>query len=523
MQATRTRGAAIALALAVVLTACATSDPADEPADVVDTDDTNGEDAAGDDAADDPAPAGGGELIVAMPGDIDNFDAHTNQLIQFEWVIRSTVFDRLVTYSTDLEVVPQLAASIDVNDDASEFTFTLVDGATFHDGEPVDADAVIASLERAAGADSVWAPRLELVESLDAPDDSTVVVTLSEPYAPFLDGLVSIAILSPESFDDAVSTPVGSGPYRFVEWLPNERIVLEANDAYWGPTPALDRIEFRPIPDAQVAYTNLQAGEIHVIADAPISLVDQLGSNVAGTIVEPGFTTSTSLLELMGTTGALADVRVRQAIAHAFDHDAVRQIAYSGAGESRWSPLPSGNWAYVEQEGYPYDLDAASALLEEAGVEDLEITLEVLTGFAEAEQIGRVWQQSLAEIGVTLNIEVSELSVWLDRYVSRDYDLIWNFFNVSGDPHSYFDVIMRPHLADQYDAPEVLDLIRDAVSTSDEAERAEVYATLQDRMVEDLPVLIVQSRPLQAIVADNVSGFALNPLGWADFTSTSVG
>ena len=213
---------------------------------------------------------------------------------------------------------------------------------------------------------------------------------------------------------------------------------------------------------------------------------------------------------------------VRQAVAHALDKDSIREIAYGGGGSSSWSPLPESSWAYSEQTGYEYDLDKAATMLAAAGESDLEFSLEVPSGFPEAEQLARVWQASLAEIGVTLNVNITEISVWLDAYVSRGYDATWNVFNVGADPHSFFDIIMTPHLADDYQNQTVSDLVLDATRISDEAARAELYSELQQILVDELPVMIVQSTPVASIAGPDVSGYEVNPLGWALLSQVTV-
>lgn len=456
-------------------------------------------------------PAAADQIVVALPGDIDNFDPHTNQLNIYQYAVRDLVFSTLVKYDVDLEIQPDLA-TFEVNDDATVFTFTLDPEAVFQDGEPVDSAAVVASLERAAGQeDSIFSPRLADVASYDAPDETTVVVTLNSPNAAFLAGLTDIAIIAPSNFDAVGSAPVGSGPYAFTSWEPNKQIELTRFDDYFGEPGATETIIEQPIPDQQVALNNLYSGSVDVITTASAATVAQVDASRA-TVVEPSSSNSLELIEF-NSSGKLADPRVRQALAYALDKESIREIAFGGGGSTAWSPLPESSWAYVEQEGYPYDLDKAKALLAEAGVSDLSFSLEILTGYPEAEQIARVWQASLAEIGVTLTPNVSELSVWLDAYVSRNYDATWNVFNVGGDPNSFFDVIMTPHLADDFPNQEVADLVAQAKSVSDQDARAELYAQLQAIMVEQLPAMIVQSAPVAAITAPSVTGYQINPLG----------
>lgn len=475
------------------------------------------------------SPDGGGEasagvsdeLVVALSGDIDNFDPHTNQLIIYEYAIRELVFSALVGYDVDLNLEGDLAESYEANEDATVFTFHLQPDAVFHDGTPVDAEAVIESLERAAdGVDSIWSGRLADVQSYDARDDATVVITLNSPNAAFLSGLASIAIVAPSGFDGASRSPIGSGPYEFVSWTANDSIVLERFDDYYGDPGATESIVYKPVNDQQVALNSLYSGDIDIISSVTAATAGQLDTERAS-IVEPAATNSLSLIEY-NSSGTLSDVRVRQALAMALDKESVRDIAYGGAGSIQWSPIPESSWAYAEQDGYEHDLDAARELLAEAGASDLSFTLEIPSGFPEAEQIARVWQASLAEIGVTMTPNVAELSVWLDAYVSRNYDATWNVFNVGADPNSFFDVIMTPHLTDDYVSPEVSELAAEALQVSDEDSRAAIYAQLQEILVDELPIMTVQFTPIYSVAASGVENYAVNPLGWPMLTGVTV-
>ena len=199
-------------------------------------------------------------LKVAISGDIDNFDPATNQLIAFQAAIANTVFDSLVSYDENLKIVPRLAAAYDVSPDATVFTFDLVDGATFHNGQQVTAE---------------------------------VVLTLDKPYAPFLTALTNLVILAPSSYENAVSEPIGSGPFKFINWTPNDRIILERNEGYWGQKPSYETLIFKPIPDPQVALTNLYAGEVDIVAEPSTAVFAQVDSSTAK-VVRPSVSNSTS-------------------------------------------------------------------------------------------------------------------------------------------------------------------------------------------------------------------------------------
>jgi peptide/nickel transport system substrate-binding protein len=460
------------------------------------------------------------QLVVAIPGDIDNFDPDTNQLITYEYAIRDLVFSSLVKYDADLKVVPDLA-TFSANADATEFTFKLNPKAVFQDGSAVNAAAVVQALKRAAGSKgSIWAPRLSGVKSYATPDPETVTITLNKPNADFLAGLTDIAILAPSSFASAKSKPVGSGPYSFVSWTPNQQIVLQRFGKYFGTAGRAQTIDEKPISDQQVALNDLYSGSVDIVASASTATTAQVDASRA-TVVTPKTSNSMDLIEF-NSSGKLADPRVRQALAYALDKSSVNKIAYNGKGSTSASPIPASSWAYSAQAGYPYNIAKAKSLLAAAGASHLSFTLDLLTGYPQATAMARVWQQSLAQIGVTLTPKVEELSTWLDQYVSRTYDAIWNSFDVGGDPNSFFDVIMTPHLGDDYKNPQMTALIAKAIGTSGQAQRAPYYKQLQQMTVNQLPVMIIAWEPVASITAKGVTGYQMNPMGWSLFGTAAV-
>lgn len=459
------------------------------------------------------------EIVVAMNGDIDNFDAHTAQLIIYQFAVGNNVFNSLVNYDADLQVQPDLATSWEVNDDATVFRFFLAEDATFHDGTPVTADAVAQNIERLRGVGSVWSARVENIVDTEVVSETELVITLGRPAANFLDDITAVRIIAPSSFDEATRKPVGSGPFRFVEWSANERIVLERNDDYFGTAPTVKRLEFRPISDEQVALVNMQAGDIDIVVTAGLTTVQQAEASGLA-VVRPSYSSSMVIVEMGGTTGTIDDVRVRQALAHALDRDSVNQIQFNGTGELLSAPLPQGFWAYAPQDAYEFDLDKAAALLREAGADDLELTVEVIAGFDYMLTTARIWQENLAEIGVTLNVNATEISVWLDAYVTRNYDMIINVFPPA-EPQVFFNLGLRPHLDDPnnwYDRPDLVELISQAVETSDQEERLAIYTELQREVMLELPILPVLTLPLASVTAADIRGFELDPRGWGIFT-----
>jgi peptide/nickel transport system substrate-binding protein len=460
-------------------------------------------------------------LVVAIPGDIDNFDPHTNQLLVYGYAIRRLVFSSLIKLDKDLKVQPDLATSYKISADATTYTFNLNPKATFHDGTPVTAASVIASMKRVGNQkSSIWANRVSSVDSYTAADANTVVITLKAANASFLNGLADIAIVPESNFANVGSHPIGTGPYKFVSWEANKQITLQRYDGYFGtPSPTKTLIE-KPITDQQVALNALYSGSVDVIASASSTLVSQVDKGRAK-VIQPTSTNSQHLIEF-NVQGKLKDVRVRQALAYALDKRAIAKIAFGGKGSNTWSVLPESNFAYKLEKGYPYSLARAAGLLKAAKVSNLNFTLQIPTGFPEAVDIARVWQASLAKIGVTMKVNLTEISVWLDFYVPRKYDASWNLFDVGPDPSNFWNVIMAPHLTDDYKNATVIKLVADGLATGDQSKRIAIYGQLQDIMVKDLPVMELHWAPVAALISPKVTGYQINPYGWALLDQAAV-
>jgi peptide/nickel transport system substrate-binding protein len=473
-----------------------------------------------------PEPAaGGGTLTIASTSDIDNYDPHWNQLIAYEVLIGHNVFDYLTKRDADMQIAPALAESWEISDDGTVYTFYLRPGAKFHNGRPLVADDVVFSFNRLVEQETTHATKMEPVASIVALDDHTVQMTLKSPWAPFLEDVAVIAIVPEEAVDTLSEEPVGSGPFRFVEWLPNDRIVLEKNPDYDVPgMPKLDQIVIKVLPDYAVALTNLEAGSVDAVYEVPAADADRFQGRNDIVLQMPEATNSLLLIEMSPLKyEPLQDVRVRKALAMCLDKETIRQNVYFGYGEPQWSSLPRSSWAYIEPGELPYDPEAAKALLAEAGYPDgFELSVKTISGLAVMENLATIWQDGLSKAGVTLNIEIEEVSTWLDHYIARDYQTIVNWMNVHGDPHSMYDIIFKPHLSDpeSYPNEEMLALIEEGAVTVDQGRRKAIYAQFQQMAVDEMaPVIIVQSQPLIALSSADVKGWTMNGKGDIFFDS----
>ncbi len=482
---------------------------------------------AGDSRPEAAAP-GGGTLIIASTQDIDNYDPHWNQLIAYNVLVGHNIFEYLTMLDAHMNTVPALATHWNIADDGTTYTFHLRTGARFHNGRDLTADDVVYSFHRLTEQETIYASKMDPVVSVEALDSATVQFTLQAPWAPFLEDVALIAIVPEETIDTISKEPMGSGPFRFVEWQPNDRIVLERNPDYTGPMPAqLNRLEIKILPDYAVALTNLEAGSVDAVYEVPAADADRFQGRDEFVIQTPSASNSLFLLEMaINRYEPLQDARVRKALAMSLDKAAIQQNVYFGHGMPQSGSLPRSSWAYVEGEEIVYDPAGAKALLAEAGYpEGFDLTVKVIAGVAVMENIATIWQNGLAAAGVNLTVEIEDLSTWLDNYVGRTYQTIANWMNVGGDPHSMYDIIFKPHLKDpdSYPDAEMLDWIEEGAATPDLEARKAIYQRIQERaLAEVAPVIVVQSQPLLAITTDKVQGWSMNGKGDIFFSAITV-
>lgn len=458
--------------------------------------------------------AGSNTITVAINGDIQNFNPYTNQSVDY-FIVRYNVFETLVAYDEDMNIVPGLAKDWTVED--SKITFQLNDGITFHDGSPLTADDIRYSIEMVQDENnaSYHAPYFADVASVEG-SGSEVVFHLSKPNPVMLSNLANFPIIKQGSFESQTSDPVGTGPFMFESWSAGDRIVLKKNPNYWrGDTTNIDTLIVRPIPDAAVRMQNLLSGTIDIVSSLQPNQMQQVDNRDGLYLLQPNASNQTTLVEVViNNHEAFKDPRVMKALVHALDKETIKNTVYFGYGKILWSPFPSGNFGYKEGTPIPYDLDEAKRLLEEAGYGNgLTFTLILPTGFTDLEQIAVIWGQSLEKIGVTMKLEKMELNSWVAKYVERSYEMTLNIYPQAGNDSSvYANLIMLPLFEKSLPDPEpAISLIKQAESTMDEQERIRLYGELQDLVAEQMPIIPIQETPISAGVADKISGIKIFP------------
>lgn len=365
-------------------------------------------------------------LVVSHPQEPPNWDYTQTGATAAVVPIGYNVLEPLLDKQEDGTLEPLVAESYEVSEDGLEYIFNIRE-ATFHDGSELDSADVVYSLEtNKASAIAGVSASLAVVDSIEAPDERTVVVTLSRPSQGFLVGMSERAgMVIPEgSQEELAAGPIGSGPYVFGEWRPDVDLTLERYDDYWGTLPHFEEITFRFMPNETAALAALETGEIDMIA----TVIGEGVARLSEFEEQDGFalTLNTarplSYLGLNSKVEVFDDERIRQAIAHALDRESIMQAAISGWGETTCTYVnpPNEPWN-SDYCPYPYDPERSRELLAEAGAENLTLDYKYLT-IAEFPPIMEVVVANMADVGITLEIEGFELATYLETVNAEPFD-----------------------------------------------------------------------------------------------------
>ena len=376
-----------------------------------------------------PAWAAKTSLVMGMVLEPPHLDPTAGAPAAIDEVVYANVFEGLTRIGRNGEVLPALAESWNVSQDGKTYTFSLREGVRFHDGEALTAEDVKFSLERASATDSLNAQKglFADIETVEAVDDRTVKVTLKKPNGSFLFNMAwgDAVIVDPKSADGNKANPVGTGPFVFDKWARGSSLSLKRNDTYWGEPAALETATFRFISDPAAALSAVMAGDVDAFANFPApEAIPQLRTDPRFEVVI-GSTEGETILSTNNAKPPFDDPKVRQAIAHAIDRQAIIDGAMFGLGTPIGSHFAPHHPAYVDLTGtYPYDPEKAKALLAEAGHGDgIKATLK-LPPPSYARRGGEILAAQLREVGIDLEIIPVEWGVWVPQvFKDKDYDL----------------------------------------------------------------------------------------------------
>ncbi|KAE9632277.1 ABC transporter substrate-binding protein [Parasedimentitalea maritima] len=463
-------------------------------------------------------------IIVAMQLEPPHLDPTSAAAGAIDSVLYSNVFEGLTRFMGDGAVVPGLAESWDISSDGLTYTFKLHSGVMFHDGTAMDSEDVKFSLDRARAEDSTNAQKALFagITDVSVVDPQTVTVTLAEPNGNFLFNLAwgDAVIVAPESIDDIKTNPVGTGAFKFSNWVQGDKIELAKNGDYWGTPAVLNSATFKFISDPTAAFAAVMAEDVDVFSGFPAP------ENLPQFEADPRFqvlvgsTEGETILSTNNQQPPFDDVRIRQAVAHAIDRQAIIDGAMFGYGTPIGSHFAPHNPAYVDLTGNSaYDPAKAKALLAEAGMADgFETTLH-LPPPSYARRGGEIIAAQLAEVGIKAEIINVEWAQWLETvFRGKDFGLTI----VSHTEPMDIGIYARPEYYFQYDNKGFQELMTGLNATTDPGKRIDLMQQAQTILSEDyVNGYLFQLAQLSVAKAD-VQGLWTNaPTQATDLTAVS--
>jgi peptide/nickel transport system substrate-binding protein len=480
----------------------------------------------------------GGTLIVGRGGDSVLLDDGAITDGESARVVNQIIEPLVRLAGTSTDPIPWLAESWET-EDSQTWIFNLRQGVNFHDGTPFNAEAVKWNIERWRDPANEYRfgrnfeyYGIEFGESLaieeaNIIDEYTIEIKLAAPSAVMLAKLTKgfvFGIQSPTAImeqGDLYGTPagtsVGTGPFKFVEWVPDDRIVLEANTDWWGDGPKLDRLIFRSIPDNSARFAELQAGTIHHADLAQTDLPAAEADPNITVYTKPAL--STGYIAFQQCTEPFDKLEVRQAIAHAVNWDALIPAFYGDFGQRAGSfqpPAIMGSNPNIEP--HAYDPELAKELLAQAGLPDGFETdfwyIPVIRGyFPDSKAIGEAIAADLARVGIIVNLQTEDWGAYLDDRNQGKFPMwMLGWGSDNGDPDNYIGYhfshpVGQPKVEDCYDNSELAQLLIDGRIEADPEKRREIYMRAEEIVHEDVPRIPVAWATTVTVLRNEVKGY----------------
>ena len=484
------------------------------------------------------------DMVVAMQADVTNLDPHVSSN-GVSNTVTNTMYEALVTFDADANIIPMLAKEWTMSEDGLTYTFVLNEGVTFHDGEPFNAEAVIANWERGKADQSlrVYSQTKSWVSAV-ADSEYQLTITLDAPNNTFLNKLTQVRIVSPKAIeelgkDGLAKQSAGTGPYVFAERVDGGYTKVVRNENYWREGPKVDSLTFKVVPEDGSRIAMLKTGEADIITPVPPIQVEQIeGDSNIVVMNEKGITyryvTLNKNYTLADGRQPFNDVKVRQAMNYAFDNEAFCQVVFQGYAVKPTSIFSDSIMYYAEQTPYDLDLEKAQALMEEAGYADgFPVTIWVDNTTIEMQGAEFVKQQ-LAQINIDVTVEPQESTTIADRTALPEDETEVQMWYVNWSSGSYeADGSMRNILHGDKFPPsgyntafwnnaEFNQLLDDALVSTDEAEIADLYAQAQAIAWEECPWMFLANDNSISAQRSYVKGLTYKPGGDIVFTTAEL-
>jgi peptide/nickel transport system substrate-binding protein len=457
------------------------------------------------------------------------------------------VFENLVKFGDNsMDVEPQLAESWEISPDGLTWTFHLRKGVKFHDGTDFTAQAVYDSFARIIDKDhpfygyGKWkylSLSLKYVSSIEIIDDFTVSLTTEMPYAPLINNLALwlCPILSPKAMaeykDQIGMHPVGTGPFKFVEWVKDDHITMVRNEDYWGGAPKLKKIVLKSIPETATRLMALQSGTIDIADDLDPDAIT-LVKKQKDLVVKENASVNVGYIAMNTSKPYLADPRIRQAINHAVDKNILIQTLFQGLAIPAKNPFAPSIWSYNDEiEPYAYDPAKAKELLKEAGFDfgrEIELwAMPVSRAYMpDPVKTAELIQAYLSAVGVKVKIVRYDWGTYLSKTSNGEHDLcMLGWLGGNADPDNFLYGLLSADTAQTPGASNVAiwknaeftDLVKKAQKTFDKAKRTDLYKKAQVIAHDEAPWVPIAHTKVVRCFHNRVQDVPLRPNGLNSF------
>jgi peptide/nickel transport system substrate-binding protein len=460
--------------------------------------------------------------------------------------VRTLIFNTLVRKDEKFDYSGELASDIKRSDDGHTYTFTLRDGVKFHDGRALSSADVKYTLDllfssnfakSASFFEGSGNDKHSYIKSVEAPDERTVVVTLTKPWVGLLSNLVPIPILPKDSYESQKTHPLGTGPFKFINYDNTQQVCdVEAFPEYWEGAPKLQTVRVRVISDMNALQAELQSGRVD-IAPLPTSLSPDAVKRLEQdpNLQVKAFTGSNVVLLTINTASPpLDNVKVRQAVAYAINRESLVRDLLLGFGKIAHSIIPEESWAYSTGQTYSYDPAMAKRLLDEAGFPDPDgdgprmrfekpVVYKISGSSIAGRQYAGVIQNYLKEVGIPVEIQTPEQNTLFDELRRGNFQITYSqWVGGNQDPIFYKDLFATSEIPTEartsrnrsrYSNPELDALLDEAVNTFDRQRSVELYKKIQDIVSRDVPVFPLWYQSNIVIARKNVGNIQVDASG----------
>jgi peptide/nickel transport system substrate-binding protein len=466
-------------------------------------------------------PVQGGTLTVALADESPGFNPTVDPWGFGGHNVARAIYDTLATFDASGKVVPYLAESIEGNSDATVWTITLRDGVKFHDGTALDAEAVRMNFQAVKDSPQ-YSSQLALLSSMKVIDDRTIELTMSAPWGTFLNALTgSIGsqigyIAAPATLTDPEGgrNPIGTGPFKFKEWVPDDHLTVVRNDDYWQDPAYLDEVIFKPIPDSDARKAAFDAADTDLYATGSSKeITEYQAAEKSGDVTVTIGTPSEPDLVMMNVRKApLDDLRIRQALAGSVDIGRLYDfLEATGVKQPMHGPYADTSYWYVKSNYPDYDVEAAKALVAEYVAEKGSCEFEIAgNGTPWHVSYMELFQAMWDEIGCKVNITSRAQAENIDAVIGGNYQVIlWGGIG-GGDPdndYNYFHSGGAMNFSG-YSSPTIDAALEKGRALSDPEARKEQYAIVQKELGDVMPYIWTGTNQWGVVVRPNVLGLS---------------